>query len=382
MSPLISLCMIVKDEEANLARCLDSVRDVVDEIIIVDTGSHDNTVSIARSYRAKVFYHEWDDNFSAARNVSLDHATGEWIFILDADEVLAEVSRPALRAAAEKGDVMGYYVLIQLHPEWTEGRRFCLFRNLLGLRYRGIFHEELSITDDMRSKFWFSDIKIIHLSWKEEDKKKKLNRNVNLLKKHLLLYPDGVYQILDLIRIYLESGNISEVEPLLERATTLLAEMESDTHSYRFHLERYFLYLYKLMCLFKKGLPIERVMPECEQALSLFPSSPLFYYEAAKISYKLKAYDKAISYFQKCISLGEDGTWDRVTIFPKDILGLKSFEGLGYCYFKQRDYDEALRYFEMSYRLHEDDRIKTMIHASRTLQTRSAQKDSLPVAGS
>jgi glycosyltransferase involved in cell wall biosynthesis len=348
MSPLISLCMIVKDEEANLAKCLDSVRDVVDEIIIVDTGSHDNTVSIARSYEAKVFYHEWDDNFSAARNVSLDHATGEWIFILDADEVLAQESKASFRALAKNNDMLGYYVLIQLHPEWTEGRRFCLFRNLPGLRYRGIFHEELSITDDMRSKFGFSDIKIIHLSWKEEDKKKKLNRNINLLKKHLLL---------------------SEVEPLLERAADLLAEMESDPQGYALHLGRYLLYLYRLQYLSKKGITLEKRMLECEKAISLFPSSPLFYYETAKISYKLKAYDKAISYFQKCISLGEDGTWDQITIFPKDILGSKSFEGLGYCYFKKRDYGEALRYFEMSYGLHEDDRIKTMIHVFRILKT-------------
>jgi glycosyltransferase involved in cell wall biosynthesis len=361
--------MIVKDEEANLAKCLDSVRDVVDEIIIVDTGSHDNTVSIAQSYEAKVFYHEWDDNFSAARNVSLDHATGEWIFILDADEVLAQESKASFRALAKNNDMLGYYVLIQLHPEWTEGRRFCLFRNLPGLRYRGIFHEELSITDDMRSKFGFSDIKIIHLSWKEEDKKKKLNRNINLLKKHLLLYPDGVYQILDLIRTYLESENVSEVEPLLERAADLLAEMESDPQGYALHLGRYLLCLYRHQYLSKKGFPIESMMLECEKAISLFPSSPLFYYETAKISYKLKAYDKAISYFQKCIALGEDGTWDQITIFPKDILGSKSFEGLGYCYFKKRDYGEALRYFEMSYGLHEDDRIKAMIHAFRILKT-------------
>jgi glycosyltransferase involved in cell wall biosynthesis len=374
--------MIVKDEEANLARCLDSARDVVDEIIIVDTGSHDNTASIAQSYGAKVFYHEWDDNFSAARNVSLEHATGEWIFILDADEVLAQESKASFRALAKNNDMLGYYVLIQLHPEWTEGRRLSFFRNLPALRYHGIFHEELSITDDMRSKLGLSDVRVIHQSWKEDDQKKKINRNVNLLKKHLLLYPDGVYQILDLIRTYLESGNVSEVELLLEKAANLLAETESDTHRYTHYLGRYLLCLYRLQYLSKKGLPLEGVMPECEQALSLFPSSPLFYYEAAKISYKLKAYDKAISYFQKCISLGEDGTWDRIMIFPKDILDLKSFEGLGYCYFKKHDYGEALRYFEMSYRLHEDDRIKAMIHAFRILKTGSVQRDSLSAPGS
>jgi glycosyltransferase involved in cell wall biosynthesis len=317
MSALISLCMIVKDEEACLARCLDSVRDVVNEIVIVDTGSHDNTVSIAQSYGAKIFYHAWDDNFSAARNVSLDQATGEWIFILDADEVLAQESKASFRALAKNSDMLGYYVLMQLHPGWTEGRRLSFFRNLPALRYSGIFHEELSIS-----------------------------------------------------------------EPLLEKAAALLAETDSDIHRYTHYLGRYLLCLYRLQYLSEKGLPLERMMLECEQAISLFPSSPLFYYEAAKIFYKLKSYDKAISYFQRCISLGEDGTWDRITIFPKDILGLKSFEGLGYCYFKKRNYGDALRYFEMSYGLHEDNRIKAMIHASRTLQNRSGKGHSLSASGS
>jgi len=234
----------------------------------------------------------------------------------------------------------------------------------------------------MRSKLGLSDVTVIHQSWKEDDQKKKINRNVNLLKKHLLLYPDGVYQILDLIRTYLESGNVSEVELLLEKAAHLLAETESDTHRYTHYLGRYLLCLYRLQYLSKKGITLEKRMLECEKAISLFPSSPLFYYEAAKISYKLKAYDKAISYFQKCISLGEDGTWDRIMFFPKDILGSKSFEGLGYCYFKKHDYGEALRYFEMSYRLHEDDRIKAMIHAFRILKTGSVQRDSLSAPGS
>ena len=75
----ISLCMIVKNEEENLPRCLDSVRDVVDEIVIVDTGSTDRTVEIAESYGAKVFYHPWEGSFSKARNYSLKYATCDWI---------------------------------------------------------------------------------------------------------------------------------------------------------------------------------------------------------------------------------------------------------------------------------------------------------------
>ena len=93
----ISLCMIVKDEEAMIARCLQAARDAVDEIIVVDTGSTDRTVEIAESLGARVLHHEWDGDFSAARNVSFEAATGDWVMYLDADEVLVadDVRAPA-----------------------------------------------------------------------------------------------------------------------------------------------------------------------------------------------------------------------------------------------------------------------------------------------
>ena len=82
----ISLCMIVKNEERFLAECLESVKDVVDEICIVDTGSTDRTVEIARSYGAKIEFHEWRKDFAWARNKALEMATRRWTFVLDADE--------------------------------------------------------------------------------------------------------------------------------------------------------------------------------------------------------------------------------------------------------------------------------------------------------
>src|SRR5205823_2345512 len=84
----LSLCMIVRDEEEMLPRCLDAIRDAVDEIVIVDTGSTDRTIEIARSYGAKVLEREWTGSFSDARNASFEAASGDWVIYLDADEVL------------------------------------------------------------------------------------------------------------------------------------------------------------------------------------------------------------------------------------------------------------------------------------------------------
>ena len=89
----ISLCMIVKNEEKVLARCLDSIADLMEEIIIVDTGSTDDTKKIAAKYTEHIYDFEWIDDFSAARNFSFSKATKDYIYVADADEVLDEENR-------------------------------------------------------------------------------------------------------------------------------------------------------------------------------------------------------------------------------------------------------------------------------------------------
>ncbi|MCK7508774.1 MAG: glycosyltransferase family 2 protein [Desulfobacterales bacterium] len=99
----LSLCMIVKDEEPHLAKCLMSVKPIVDEMIVVDTGSSDRTKSIAAALGARVFDHPWTNDFSEARNHSLSKASGDWILVLDADEVdLADGPRQLLRKITKK----------------------------------------------------------------------------------------------------------------------------------------------------------------------------------------------------------------------------------------------------------------------------------------
>lgn len=100
----ISLCMIVKNEEDVLARCLETVKDIVDEINIVDTGSTDRTVEIAKEYTDRVYFFEWTGNFADARNESFRHATKDYIFYIDADDVLLEEDQKKLKELKESLD--------------------------------------------------------------------------------------------------------------------------------------------------------------------------------------------------------------------------------------------------------------------------------------
>ena len=134
--PLISLCMITKNEERHLARCLSSVRKIVDEIIVVDTGSEDNTVAIALAYGAKIFEYEWDNNFSGARNHALAQATGDWVLILDADECIAPQDREQLRSVLSRSgnDPVAFSVMT---------RNYTLQANLIGWKSNdGVYLEE------------------------------------------------------------------------------------------------------------------------------------------------------------------------------------------------------------------------------------------------
>ena len=103
--------MIVKDEENDLVKCLRSVKPVVDEMIVVDTGSTDRTKDIATALGAKVFEFPWENDFSAARNFSISQAKGDWILALDADEVISPLDHASLLALTKEGSPKAGYSL-------------------------------------------------------------------------------------------------------------------------------------------------------------------------------------------------------------------------------------------------------------------------------
>jgi tetratricopeptide (TPR) repeat protein len=146
--PLVSLCMIVRDEEGVLERCLRSVAEYVDEIVVVDTGSTDRTPEVARSFRAQVIRRDWSDDFSEARNASLAAASGRFVLVLDADEWLESGPEPgAFRERLRKTDREAFTVEIADRRDRGTLHRYPLvrlFRNRPGHRYAGAFHEQIT----------------------------------------------------------------------------------------------------------------------------------------------------------------------------------------------------------------------------------------------
>lgn len=158
--------MIVKNEENVLARCLDSIKEVSDEIIIVDTGSTDNTINIAKQYTDNVYRYQWNDDFATARNYSLSKASKEYIYTADADEVLdadnIEKFKKLKQTLLSEIDIVQMYYTNQLEHNTTynydKELRPKLYKRLREFRFEGQIHEK-AVLDPV---IYDSDIEICH----------------------------------------------------------------------------------------------------------------------------------------------------------------------------------------------------------------------------
>jgi GT2 family glycosyltransferase/tetratricopeptide (TPR) repeat protein len=222
----VSLCMIVKDEEQNLPACLASVADLVHEVIVVDTGSTDRTREVAAAAGARVFEFPWVDDFAAARNESLRHATGDWVFWLDADDRLDEDNRTRLRAlfAGLKGENAAYVMRCLCLPDArgvaTAVEHLRLFRNDPRLRWQYRVHEQILLAlRAAGAEVRFTDVVINHTGYQDPQARyRKRQRDLRLLQLDSRDRPDDPFVLFNLGWVYQELGRTAESLPLLQRS--------------------------------------------------------------------------------------------------------------------------------------------------------------------
>ncbi|MSS72187.1 MAG: glycosyltransferase [Candidatus Latescibacteria bacterium] len=189
----LSLAMIVRNEEARLGRCLESVQGLVDEIVVVDTGSTDRTVEVARGYGAKIHFFEWCEDFSAARNEAIRHATGDWIMWLDADDLFPEENFPKVRKALEMGRGHAFYFRLQDEGyDATTCLQLRLFPNLPGVKFEMPVHEQVALSlNRLGVRILPTDIVVRHTGYTtEEVVKAKQRRYFNIMQRWLEQHPD------------------------------------------------------------------------------------------------------------------------------------------------------------------------------------------------
>ncbi|MEN6462995.1 MAG: glycosyltransferase [Syntrophomonas sp.] len=336
----LSLTMIVKDEESCIRRCLDSVIDLVDEMVIVDTGSTDKTIEICQSYKAKVFTWAWNNNFADARNFGLDKVTRDWVLWLDADEEVGRENREQLnnQALFDNYDALSV-PLINFYGKKVDDDEIVqiaqprFFRNHMGFRFENKIHEWLNISSAYEQyRVGFLDIKIYHYGYLDtqvEDKQKYL-RNVNLLLQELNEEKNHAWTHYYLAMEYYRRKKFNAAfEHVNQSITLFIREGTIPPPS--------MLYSLKYSILIQTG-SWEGAWPGIKSAVQMFPDFVDLKFYMGVILYNKHMYPEAIDCFKECIQLGEDN------LNYLSIKGLGSFRAwfyIGLCYEKINNPEQA-----------------------------------------
>ncbi|MFC6548219.1 glycosyltransferase [Cohnella cellulosilytica] len=293
--------MIVKNEEKYLARCLDSAAAMVDEIIVVDTGSTDRTIEIALEYGAKLFHFEWCDDFSAARNYALKQASGDWMLVLDADEYFVEGSADVIRAfTSTTARRIGLIDIVSRFVEY--GHEFEGVRGIprlfpRGVTYKGRIHEQPTPLMPMVE----TGLRLLHDGYYMTDKS---IRNIPLLLKALVDEPDSAYLNFQLGRQYQGTKQHELAEQYLKKAYALLKP------SVPFAAET----VTELLQAHTKCKHYDQALALVGDEIALLESSPDFCFAVAQflLDYAIDSQDYSVvenieNSYLKCLELGRRG---------------------------------------------------------------------------
>lgn len=230
----LSACLIVKNEQKHLERCLASIRHHVDEIIVVDTGSSDDTLKIAEAHGAKIGHFVWCDDFAAARNASLDLATGHWALWIDADEEVTPESWKMIAEGLMRPQFGGYHVrIVNFMGDGSGNRQYVhnpvrLFRLHPNIRFTGRIHEQIkpAIDELGLQTATLEGVRLNHYGYADVDmeEKGKLHRTITLLERELEEAPNDSFQIFNLANAYRVAGDPERTIELARRCIATLKE--------------------------------------------------------------------------------------------------------------------------------------------------------------
>jgi tetratricopeptide (TPR) repeat protein len=296
----VSACLIVKNEQKHLQRCLESLDRIADEIVVVDTGSTDRTVEIAESFGAKMGYFEWCNDFSAARNIALDLATGNWILWIDADEALTPESVNAFRQARVRPQFGGYNIEIEnFVDERDQGNTFIhcpirLFRRHPGIRFTGSIHEQVSPAIEALGLPWarLDGAKILHYGYRPSEvaEKGKEERTISMIEAALEKNPEDGFQWFN-----------------LSNAFTIACRFDDAIRTARLALKyappesQYIELTYQILAIsLSAKMHLDEAIQACDDATAAGFGGILIEFERAQILMKFGKHEEALVAIDRC----------------------------------------------------------------------------------
>lgn len=340
MTGLLSIAMIVKDEEAQLGACLASVKEIADEIVVVDTGSVDQTVEIATRYTDKVYRYSWQGDFSAARNFAVTQCTCEWILSIDADEYLADGST-ALRKIIANTTKEAFIVPLNNYtgPGCSAYNRFGvvrLFRNRPYYRYLGKIHEQITIAN--QEVVGYSDFPVIcHRYISSGQRRDKRRRNINMLREQLQAEPDNEAFIQYYLGCeWLGLGRHRQAHACFQSA---YEQLDKRHLFFRSSTVRNLVACLKVMGNFKEALSI------CIKESAVYPEYADLFFDGGVVLEQLEEYEIAVRWFKAAAQLGTPPVMYQHTHGTENFL---SQYHLGHCYQLLGKCETAAQWYEQA----------------------------------
>jgi tetratricopeptide (TPR) repeat protein len=338
----VSAALIVRDEERVIEGCLESLAGIVDEIVVVDTGSRDRTIARAARFPVKLAHFAWCDDFSAARNYAIEQASGDWILYIDADERLAPI------APAQLQDLLGVAGKaawkVRLHPRlgWSAYGELRLFRRDPRIRFRGVIHERVHeavelvcLADGL--DIGMSEIALQHIGY-EDDQSQKNPRNLPLLRAYLEREPDRLFCWWHLGESLRLAGDWDGAERAWRDGIAALSRQPAG--ALRTSASMIMLSLIKLRS--ERSAPIDDLLG---QALELFPGHLGLAFIAAKRAIERGAYREAEATLTALAAVDPATFFDEEIAYDLALFGALPREALAVCCFRSRRYEEAARWF-------------------------------------
>lgn len=279
--------MMVKNEEEMLPRCLNSIKHLIDELIIVDTGSTDKTIEIAESFGAKIYHHPWENNFSKHRNQSLRYATGDWIIQIDADEELNgyHFKKNDLKKLFGNARKDLHCFLIKMLDKNKKGETVSktemarIFRNHVGVHFTGIVHNRPQYS----GKVGHIDIQFFHYGYalSDDQMQAKYKRTSGLLFKRIEMDPQDYDAYFFLYQVHSEMQEKQKAVEYAEQCLGLIKEKKIDPTQSSFYYSLY----HGLASIHLKSGQYDLAQSFIRKGLEVLPDEPDLYYDLAAVGF-------------------------------------------------------------------------------------------------